>query len=307
MKTLILCFSQTGNTWKVAEHIREGIIEVSDSCELIRFDEVEMNRLADYDLVGLGCPVFYFREPFNVTDFLKALPDIKDKQWFVFCSHGSVMGMTLISMTEQLEEKGVTVIGSHHTYADGTLPFYPYPTTTTGHPDKKDLDDAFRFGKSVATCSLAVAKDDNGCITKPSPVTEDWVPEEVAMMTREFIEQTFPIYNINEETCIQCGECQTACPVNGIDIESVPMKIQNPCIHCFYCVNICPTCSIEADWSALVEMAPSSYKRYIKALMDAETRGEFRWYVDPDALNYDDPLYKQRIRELETKDGGPKK
>jgi len=306
MKTLILCFSQTGNTWKVAEHIRDGIIEVTGSCELIRFDKEEKDRLADYDLVGLGCPVFYFREPFNVTDFLQDLPDLKGKQWFVFCSHGSVMGMTLISMTEQLGEKGITVIGSHHTYSDGTLPFYPYPTVTTGHPDKKDLNDAFRFGKSIAACSLAVAKGDTGCITKPPPVTEDWVPQEAAMLTREIFDQAFPRFNINEETCIQCGECQEACPVNGIDIESTPLKIQNPCIYCFYCVKICPTCSIEADWSMLVDMVPSNYERYIKALKDAEARGEFRWYVDPDTLNYDDPLYKQRVRELEKKNGESK-
>lgn len=299
MKTLIVCFSQTGNTWTVAEHIRDGVIEVTGSCELIKFEEVEVNRLAEYDLVGLGCPVFYFREPFNVTDFFKTLPDLRGKQWFVFCSHGSVMGLTLISMTEQLEEKGITVIGSHHTYSDGTLPFYPYPTATTGHPDEKDLEEAFQFGKSIAACSLAVAKGDTGCIKKPPALTEDWVQEEVAMFTREFVDQAFPRYTINEEACIQCGECQTACPVDGIDIESEPIKIQNPCIHCFYCVKICPTCAIEADWSDLVEMAPSNYERYIKALREAEARGEFRWHLDPDTLDYDDPLYKQQLRELE--------
>ena len=87
--------------------------------------------------------------------------------------------------------------------------------------------------------------------------------------------------------------------VRDIDPESAPPKIQEPCIYCFYCAKTCPTCSIEADWSILVEMAPSNYERYIKALKDAEARGEFRWHVDPDDLNYDDPLYKQRIRELE--------
>jgi flavodoxin/NAD-dependent dihydropyrimidine dehydrogenase PreA subunit len=299
MKTLIICFSQTGNTLKVAECIQDGIQEVTDSCELKKLEEVNKDELSNYDLVGLGCPVFYFREPFHVSDFIEGLPDLKGKQWFVFCSHGSVLGLTLISLAERLEEKGILVIGSHHTYADGTLPFYPYPTVTTGHPDDKDLEEARVFGKSIAQCSLAVAKGDTGCIVKPAPVTEDWVPQEAAMLTREFMDQAMPRLSIDDDKCTMCGECQDVCPVQGIDIEAEPRRIQDPCIYCWYCAKLCPTCAIETDWSMLVSMAPANYERYIQALKDAEARGEFRWLVDPDTMNYDDPLFKQKLREVE--------
>ena len=123
MKTLIICFSQTGNTQKVAEEIRDGIIETTGSCNILSLSEVNQKSFSDYDLVGLGCPVFYYREPINVRRFIEGLPELKGKQWFIFCSHGSVMGLTLHSMKKGLEKKGITVIGSHHTYADGFLPF----------------------------------------------------------------------------------------------------------------------------------------------------------------------------------------
>jgi flavodoxin/ferredoxin len=301
MRTLIICFSQTGNTKKVAENIRDGISEITGSCNIVSLDEVDRITLKDYDLVGLGCPVFYYKEPHNVSMFIENLPELKSKQWFVFCSHGSVMGLTLISMIERLEKKGVTVIGTHHTYADGSLPFYPYPTLTTGHPDAHDLREARDFGKSIAICSKAVADGDSSRIKKPDSLKEEWVKEEAAMLTIEFMDQAMPKLSINKEICVQCGKCQEACPAKGIDVASAPPRIQNPCIYCWYCVKICPTCAIEADWNILVNMAPGNYARYINVLKAAEEKGEFRWLIDPNDIDYDDPLFKQREREVKAK------
>ncbi len=50
MKTLIICFSQTGHTQRVAEEIRSGILEVSDSCDLVALADVDQERLVEYDL-----------------------------------------------------------------------------------------------------------------------------------------------------------------------------------------------------------------------------------------------------------------
>jgi len=298
MKVLIVCFSQTGNTRKVAEKIRDGIIKEIGSCDLVSLRDADVNGLAGYDLVGLGTPVFYYKEPFNVRDFMEGLPELNGKQWFVFCSHGSVMGQTLISMKECLEKKGIKVIGSHHTYSDGTIPFYPYPTVTTGHPDDREFEEAFEFGSSIVKCSRAVSRGDMSCVEDPKPVPEEWIAPEAEMLNLDFMKQVMPRLSINTDTCAECGDCVDACPVDGIDIEADPPRIQEPCIYCWNCAKICPTCSIEADWSGLVSMAPQNYDRYIKSLKEAEARGEFRWLVDPESMNYEDPLYKQREREI---------
>jgi ferredoxin/flavodoxin len=299
VKTLIICFSQTGHTQRVAEEIRAGILKVSDCCDLVALADVDRERLAEYDLVGLGCPVFYYQPPFHVSEFIEGLPRLAGKQWFVFCSHGSVMGMTLILMAEQLARKGIDVIGDHDTYADGTLPFYPYPTVTTGHPDAQDLREAREFGEMIAERSRAVAAGDPSGIEPPRPVLDDWVPEEAARFTPEFLKQIMPPLRIDEDRCSMCGDCEDACPVQGIDIDAEPPEIQEPCIYCFHCVKICPTASIQADWTLLEAAAPHNYARYIEALHNAAERGEFRWLVDPDSMNFDDPLYKQRLREIE--------
>jgi hypothetical protein len=119
----------------VAEEIRAGILSETGVCDLVELRDVDPASLHSFDLVGLGCPVFYCQEPLNVRDFIAALPRMPDRQWFVFCTHGAIMGVTLQSMAEALQRKGIDVIGYHDTYAGATLPFYPYPMLTAGHPD----------------------------------------------------------------------------------------------------------------------------------------------------------------------------
>lgn len=76
MKALVIYFSQTGNMRRIARCIHDGIIDVTGRCDMTNLNDVDVNLLSDYDLVGIGCPVFYYKEPFNVTDFIESLPEI---------------------------------------------------------------------------------------------------------------------------------------------------------------------------------------------------------------------------------------
>lgn len=300
MKALIIYFSQTGHTRKVAEQIRDGIAEAGADCELVTLEAVKPASLAGYDLVGLGCPVFYYQEPFNVRDFMEGLPELKGKQWFVFCTHGSVIGNTLVSMAEALQRKGIRVVGYHDTYADATVPFYPHPTLTTGHPDARDYEEARAFGREVAERSRRIAAGEEGLIPEPDPVPEAWV-KTAQGFSLEFMAQMMPRLRINEAKCVHCGECAENCPVGGIDVEAEPPRIQDPCIYCWNCAKICPELAIEADWGGLVAMAPDNFAAYRKALDEAAARGRFRWLVDPDSIDVNDPLYQQLERERKGK------
>ena len=118
------------------------------------------------------------------------------------------------------------------------------------------------------------------------------------MLTSELLESTIPQFRIDMEKCTHCHACEDNCPVKGIDVEADLPRIQRPCIYCFYCWNVCPTLAIEADWDMLVTMAPENYARYRQALDDASAQGRFRWLIDPDSINFNEPLHKQREDEL---------
>jgi len=307
MKTLIIYFSQTGNTRQIAERIHDGIARVTGQCDIRPLSDIDNKSLLDYDLVGLGSPVFYYKEPFHVRDFIESLPELSDRHWFIFCTHGNVIGNFFSSVADLLKKKKAIVIGYHNSYANITVPYYPRPSYTSGHPDAYDLEQAEAFGREMAERSPKITGPDSGLIPEPGPVSsEEWI-QDSHRMTQKALKKVMPKFSLNIETCIRCHQCEDDCPVHGIDVESDPPVLQEPCIFCLRCVNICPTASIVADWTSLVAMAPANFARYKKELDRVTARGEFRWLVDPDRIDLSDPLYKQREREIrsrETKGSG---
>ena len=49
---------------------------------------------------------------------------------------------------------------------------------------------------------------------------------------------------INQETCINCGACEPACPVQAISEKNDKRAIDDKCIDCGACVPTCPVTAI---------------------------------------------------------------
>lgn len=299
MKTLVIYFSQTGNTQEIAKCIAEGISNVTGQCDKVNLNGVDVKLLANYDLIGIGSPVFYYKEPFNVRDFIESLFDLKGQHWFVFCTHGNVIGNFFPSMNDLLKKKGAIVIGFFNSYANITVPFYPSYSYTSGHPDEHDFNAARSFGEKIALRSPKIINQKSPLIPIPGPVSsEEWI-KDAEIITPEYLDQVSPKLTIDGDKCSLCHTCEESCPVQGIDIEMEPPRIQQPCIYCWRCVNVCPTLAISANWDSIVSLAPSYYERYRKELDKAAERGEFRWLVDPETVDPINPFYKQREKEAQ--------
>jgi flavodoxin len=72
MKTaLIIYWSKTGNTEKVANAIKEGLEETSIQVTMKRPEEAENVDYFDYNLVCVGAPSYSWHPPEQMTNFLK--------------------------------------------------------------------------------------------------------------------------------------------------------------------------------------------------------------------------------------------
>jgi len=282
MKSAIVYFSQTGNTKKIAEFIQKGIKSTTGQCDILKLKEVKGKDLIRYDLIGLGCPVFGYREPANVKAFIDSLPQLKGKHCFVFVTHGTVLGKTLATMSWALHQKGMVVIGSFHCYADVFVPSIPYPWFTTGHPDEVDFKEAKTFGKEIVGISKSIAKGKTSLI--PPVKKADWGQAFQAHLTMP----------LNREKCRypECHLCIDNCPVNGIDLSAKPIVFQRDCIGCFYCEQICPYGAIEVDWETFWQMLQPRYQGYRKAATKAERLGLLRRYYDVEIDNPDKIRFK---------------
>jgi len=100
-KAVILFWSQTGNTEKVAKSIQTGLAEGGFDTTLLRVQEAEEMDFYDSDLVCIGAPSYSWHPPKPVDDYLKAkfnkykkegrvkinAPKIPGKNALVFCTY----------------------------------------------------------------------------------------------------------------------------------------------------------------------------------------------------------------------------
>ena len=279
LKALIIYFSQTGGTEKIANAICEGILETGNDCELVKIQEASTKTLSSYDLIGIGCPTFYYREPLNVRNFIRQIEDGSGKYGFIFCTHGSDKGNIFYYLQEELTRKGFLVIGAFDSYSESSLQFYPKIMHTTKHPDEIEIAGAKNFGKEMYKRILRIQQGDLDVRPVFELIENTWWARDSKMMTPELLRKTTPELKIDSEKCIQCLICQNNCPVDAIDIANQEIQKEG-CIFCWFCEKSCPERAIKADWSLMQNWARLNLKKYVKLLEAAEAEGEFRPYVD---------------------------
>jgi len=285
MKSVVIYFSQTGSTKKVAEAIYSGIKSATGQCEITTLRDADARRLVEFDLIGLGCPVFEFKTPANFKAFIESMPNLEGKHCFLFATHGLDRGMIFRDMGEVLFQKGLTVIGYHSCYGEVRMPSIPRPYFTDGHPDSFDLNEAADFGKEMVERSLRVSLGEMGLI-----------PDILSMKERIFPPEPSVEMKLNEEKCRYpiCRLCVDHCPVEGcIDLSQDPVVFaqKEKCLNCYFCWKICPNGAVEADWEPLAKaFIEIELPGALKLLERAEARGYFRRLVDK--VEVDTPWHK---------------
>jgi len=257
MRVVIIYFSQTGNTRKVAEAIREQMIGDAGHCDLMRLEEADPVMLSGYDLIGFGVPAFYFREPINAHHFFREMSDqsINDrpKPFFFFVTHGGTPGDVYSRIDRMAHSRSLETIGFFQCLGVDTFPPFAdrKPLTAFGHPDQNDLLMAKEFAKDVI--QKAGVYFDQGDPKRPK-IPGNWITRAVAGFFSEqkirlrMRQHLLPAKNILAEKCTRCGLCAEQCPVRIIELKPHPVIDESGCIACYNCQRVCPTGAVQCDW-----------------------------------------------------------
>ena len=137
MKTLVLYYSNTGNTRFVAEAVANtlgaDIEEIKPSAnisttgvgyvvmglrQLLSQPEPKIeslkSHLSEYDMVVIGTPVWSYTFSSPIRTFLKNY-DLAGKNVALFCTHAGDKGKTFENMHQALS--GCSIVGEHEFYA----------------------------------------------------------------------------------------------------------------------------------------------------------------------------------------------
>ena len=256
-KVAVVYFSQTLNTEKVALAIARGLELSGASADLLRLETTDPAVLRDYDLFGLGAPVFYFKLPFNVAWFLRAMRGMEGKFAFGFLTEGGHAGNTLREMQRRLAARGVTMVDAFKCLGFDTYPPFIGKGRQLGHPDAAELAAAEAFGRGLLARRdriKAGAKD----LVAAFPREKGRFARLGLLLTRPVVALISPRKRVNVKKCIRCGSCVKRCPTRNIRLDPTA-RFGWRCVYCYWCERVCPEQAVECDWSAMKKRLSKNY------------------------------------------------
>jgi len=152
MQVLIIYYSKTGNTKKLAEYIAEGVRKVEGiNCILKSASEITKDDFINSDGIIAGSPVYFgtmAAELKKVFDkFVGYRNQMEDKVGGAFATSSDPSGgkeTTIMSIIQAMLIYGMIIVGDP---MDATG---HYGISCAGAPDKRTADDAVKFGKRIA-------------------------------------------------------------------------------------------------------------------------------------------------------------
>ena len=258
MKGIVVYYSATGSTKKIAKAIHRGMKGALEVCDIASIKKINPAEMEKYDLIAVGAPIWYFRAPANIMLFIQNMPRLENKLSFAFCSHGSAPAGFMRAIVRALQRKGLTVIGWNDWYGSVSQVIYmPKPYFTDGHPDEIDLGEAEQFGREMVERAQRIKAGEIDLIPEipkgrvdplfrvvkmgPVPSSTDTgaggEPSPAPQSKRK----------INIEKCIypQCTACVDNCPTNTIDFSVSPPVFKDTCLECSLCQRICSLEAVE--------------------------------------------------------------
>jgi len=248
-KGLIVYFSQGGTTARVAESIATGLRAAEWQADLCNLKDKQPPKANGYDLIGIGSPVYYYRPPFNVMDYMENLPDLSGRSLFVFVVHGTYRGDTGTMMRRILARKGAREVGYLH--CRGADYFLGYLKQgyffSPSSPTVEELAQAEMFGRELVARLSGQSH---------AELEEDRPPAAIYRLERFFLNRWLirhmysRLFTVAVKKCNACGLCMKLCPTGNItqDKNEHPVWGRN-CLLCLTCELKCPMDAITSPVS----------------------------------------------------------
>lgn len=235
MRVLLIDFSGTGNTSLCGKYIAESFIKHGH--EAIHYtykkDVPIQEDFDSYDLIGFGYPIHAFNVPEAFNKYIKALPKVNNKKYFIYKVSGEPFHLNDASsfhIVKKLKKKGFILYSEKHFLMPYNIMFrYRDSIAKQMYLYLKPLSEAF---------TLEMLNDE------PELIKYKFRYKIVSFLLRiEWIAPKLnaPFIHIKTKKCVNCNKCVNDCPTNAIFINKkgkIRVK-SSKCTMCMKCAMFC--------------------------------------------------------------------
>jgi ferredoxin/flavodoxin len=248
MDVVLITFSQTGNTLKIAEAMADAFRDAGHLARTIPLKEAIPDDTTKVDLLGVGTPCFSSQSPTPVKEFLRILPPLKGQRSIAFATSSGAPGRVLFDMASLLRGKGADVLGTFLARGEVHHPAPHMIGQFMGRPNDDDLIRARQFAFTVAE-HVSMSRDglllnNRPNVLKPGLGFYDLMG---LALSDKMLRLMMPEPKPDPVKCDQCQWCVDECPMGNIRLLSAPI-LGDRCIRCYHCLNGCPQKAFHADW-----------------------------------------------------------
>jgi Pyruvate/2-oxoacid:ferredoxin oxidoreductase delta subunit/flavodoxin len=288
LTALIVYFSQSGATARVAEAVAHGLRDCGYAIDLWNLKMGPPPDVRNYTLLGVGSPVYYYRVPFNVADLIASLPRLDGRPVCTFLVCGAHSFDAGTSLRRMLARTGAREVG--YFAARGAGYFLGHLREgllfSADHPTAAELVAAETFGRAVAARVAGKPYTPPPFDAKPPLIYR----VERLLMSRWLIHHVYcRLFKVDHGKCTACGLCMDNCPTTNIarDERGHPLWGKE-CLGCFSCEKDCPEEAIASILSRPL------LRRFVRPFFRYNVR---TWRRDP-ALDYARVVHRRGKTEL---------
>ncbi|MBD3408306.1 MAG: hypothetical protein GF411_19440 [Candidatus Lokiarchaeota archaeon] len=242
-RVCIVYMSTNGSTRALAKMIAASFPEnwdtvLFDLAKVELNNEVFRNSIEEATILGVGSPVFHLDILPPVQKFLDSLSMINGERYaFSFVTYGHVStGKSVWELSKSLHKKGYIFLSAFKTTAPYFYQDLDFPQTS--------LDEYVNeFSETIQNRLHDPIPWTNLSEDLKFYSTRVKILYYISRLTRRF---RIPDIDFDKTLCRECGRCESICPVQAIDITTLPDR-DDSCIHCFACAKSCPTGAISYD------------------------------------------------------------
>jgi ferredoxin len=235
-KKTIFYFSGTGNSLQVSKDIASqlGDIEMISIPKIINNSEIEVQSKC----IGIIFPVYMWRVPLIVEDFIKKLNVKKSTYVFAVATFGGMAGNALKQLNDLMKDKDAKLNAGFGLNMPGN-----YIVMYGAQSDKSQIK-AFAKEKIKVKQIVEVVKREENYGYERSKLLIDRV---IAPIVNKGINKihTKDKFFFAKDNCIGCGVCEKICSVKNIKIKNGKPSWNNNCEQCMACIQYCPNEAIE--------------------------------------------------------------
>jgi flavodoxin/ferredoxin len=238
VKILIVIFSATGNTAKIAEVVKEELRQLGADIEekdITSYDDRnDPLDLTPYHAVIFGLPIHALRAPRIVREWLDTL-DGQGKTCATFFTYGGFrVHPTHYSTRRILEKRGFDLVSSAEFLAKHTFNIGGW-SAVVDRPNESDFEVARKFAKQTYK---RFTGEDPG---RPDEFDKTELSREELdeVEKRPFLAVTQLPTRMGAD-CSMCMICEDLCPTQAMSAELGEVSEKEKCIACLRCIDNCP-------------------------------------------------------------------